>query len=138
MLTFASLEDDVRRTASLTCHVHITSPPLFVISAVLLEHSLCDGGVFVSFWENTTRRAWDICSAWQTPGPDFVTSSNVADVIIELNDAAFPCYITLSARAVKKPQEGQLELRHLSAKEGTAHLFGIFVSVPTSTVYVTS
>ena len=127
LLTFSALGDtSVRHMTPLTCHVHLTSPPRDVISVVLLEHSLCggsDGEVIILLWDKANRSHWDVCSAWQTPGPDFVTSSNVADVTIELMDAIYPCDLNISIRAIEKPQEGQLELRYLSASEGKASLF---------------
>ena len=120
LLTFSSFKSaDVRFMTSLSCRIHLTSPPSSVISAVLLEHSLCSGGgVFVLLWDNATRTSWDVCSAWETPGPDFVTSSNTADVSIELNDVSYPFDLNISVRAIDKPLEGQLELRFISATEG--------------------
>ena len=119
---FVSRDDDAAHMTSLICHAHLQSQPRYVISAVLLEHSLCDGGVFVLLWEGTKRTSWDVCSAWQAPGPHLVTSSEVADVNIESKNVKGPCDLTLSVRAVKKPRDGQLELWHLSATEGTVYL----------------
>ena len=124
LVTFsAGGDDDARYMRSQTCHIYVTSQAFYVISVVLLEHSLCDGGVFVLVWDNTSRKPWDVCSSWQTPGPDFVTSSNRAYVSIDLSGVTQPSDLILSIRAIEKPTKGLLELRHLSDKEGRAHLF---------------
>ena len=123
LLVFSALGDnDARHMTSVTCHVRLKSQQRYVISAVLLEHSICGGGVFVLLWDNTTRIPWDVCSVWQVPGPDVVTSSNVADVSIELVHIRDPCDLNISIMAVEKTSEGHLELRYLSTAEGTAFL----------------
>ena len=122
LLTFFVLRNDDAMHMTSLCRAHLRSQPRYVISAVLLEHSLCDGGVFVLLWEGTKRTSWDVCSAWQAPGPDLVTSSEVVDVSVELKNVKGPCDLTLSVRAVKRPHDGQLELRHLSFTEGKIYL----------------
>ena len=67
--------------------------------------------------DNAGLRRWDVCAAWHAPGPDFVTTSGVVDVSVELNDVIDPCDFTINVRAVEKPS-GDLELRYLSATEG--------------------
>ena len=116
-----------RHLTPLTCSVHLTSQPRYVISAVLLEHSLCGGdggGVFVLLWDKAKRRSWDVCSVWQAPGPDFQASSNVADLSIEWTEVLHPFNLNISIRATEKIHKGQLESRYLSATEG--EVFFIF------------
>ena len=69
-------------------------------------------------WDKEKRRLWDVCSAWQAPGPDFLTSSNVADLSIEWTEDIYPLNLNISIRAVEKLHEEQLELRYLSVTEG--------------------
>ena len=122
LLTFSTVGDvSANHPTPLKCRVHLTSQPRYVISAILLEHSLCgddSGGAFVLLWDKAMRRSWDVCSAWQTPGPDFLTSSNVADVSIEWTEVIDQFSLNISIRAAEKLHEGQLELRYLSAIEG--------------------
>ena len=118
-----STEGDVsaKHLTPLTCRVHLTSQSPYVISAVLLEHSLCGGdggGVFVLMWDKAVRRSWDVCSAWQAPGPDFLTSSNEADVSIEWTELMHPFTLNISIRAMDTLHKGQLDLRYISATEG--------------------
>ena len=132
LLSFSTLGNGkARHMTSLKCQARLTSGQRYVISAVLLEHSVCgeDGGVFVLLRDNTTRRPWDVCSAWLVPGPDFVTSSNAVDVSIQLIDVTYPCKLALSIRAIEKPRKRQLELRYLSTTEGKAYLFVLFCFV---------
>ena len=68
-------------------------------------------------WDNAGRKRWDVCSTWHVPGPDFLASSNVTDVIVELNDVIEPCDFTISVRSVRKKAKGELEERFLSATE---------------------
>ena len=100
------------------CAVNLTSRAGKSISAVLLEHSPCAGGVFVLLWDKVRHRRWDVCSTWHAPGPAFMTSSTVVEIIVELNDVSDPCDFNISAKAVVKPPEKELELRYLSATEG--------------------
>ena len=119
LLTFTSKgHHDVEARTSETCRVYLTSHSPDVIWAVLLEHSRCGGGVFVLLWEGTKHRQWDVCSFWHSPGPDMMTSSNGADVRIELNDVIDPCVFTLYVRAVDRIPEGELELHYLAAMQG--------------------
>ena len=118
-----STEGDVsaKHLTPLTCLVHLTSQSPYVISAVLLEHSLCGGdggGVFVLLWDKAMRRSWDVCSAWQAPGPDFLTSSNEAHVSIEWTELMHSFTLNISIRAMETLHKGQLELRYISATEG--------------------
>ena len=122
-LTFLIPENHNVVHASETCKVRLTSRPSYVIWAVLLEHSPCGGGVIVLLWDKEGRRQWDVCSAWHAPGPDFTTSSNKADVSVELSDVTDHCNFTISVRAVDQIQTGQLELMYLSSTEGTSLLF---------------
>ena len=69
-------------------------------------------------WDNVTRRRWDVCSTWHVPGPTFVTSSSVAEIIVELNDATDPCDFNVSAMAVVNSLERKLEVLLLSTTEG--------------------
>ena len=103
---------------SLICRVHFVSAPRYVMSMVLLEHTLCHGNVIVVLSDTSRRRRWHVCSAFHVPGPDFLTSSNVADVSIEFRDVTDLFEATISVMAVEKPEKGELVLRHLSAKEG--------------------
>ena len=103
---------------TLPCGVRLTSQAGKNISAVLLEHSPCSGRVFVLLWDKVTRRRWDVCSTWQAPGPSFITSSDVVEITVEINDVADPCDFNMSAIAVLNPPEGKLELWYLSASEG--------------------
>ena len=122
LLTFSAVGDvSARHLTPLTCSVHLTSQPRYVISAVLLEHSLCGGdgdGVFVLLWNKAKRRSWDVCSVGQAPGPDFQASSNVADLSIEWIKVLHPFNLNISIRAMEKLHKGQLESRYLSATEG--------------------
>ena len=122
LLTFSAVGDfRAKHLTPLTCHVHLTSQPRYVISAVLLEHSLCGsdgGGVFVLLWDKAVRRSWDVCSAWQAPGPDFLTSSNSANVSIEWSEFMHPFTLNIDFRAMETLQVDQLELRYISATEG--------------------
>ena len=109
---------------SLICRIHFVSAESSVMSMVLLEHTMCNGGVIVVLSDTTRRRRWRVCSALHVPGPDFLTSSNVADVSVELRDVihlfeASVFKVTISVMAMEKPEQGELLLRHLSAKEGT-------------------
>ena len=118
-----STEGDVsaKHLTPLTCRVHLTSQSRYVMSAVMLEHSLCGGdggGVFVLLWDKAERRSWDVCSAWQAPGPDFLTSSNEADVSIEWTELMHPFTLSISIRAMEALHKGQLELRYITATEG--------------------
>ena len=119
LLTFSAPEThhSVQMT-QLTCTVHVTSRPSFVISAVLLEHSPCVGGIFLVLWDNTTRKHWDICSIWHVPGPDFMTSSHVAHVRVELFDVTDPFDFAISIRSIAKLSNRELEIRYLSTTEG--------------------
>ena len=105
------------RMTSLPCGVHLTSQPGSVVSAVLLEHSPCDGGVFVLLWDNATHRSWDVCSVWHAPGPDFMATSNVVNVSVELIGVSNYFDFTIHVRAMEKPR-GELEMRYLTATEG--------------------
>ena len=116
-ITFSTPDRNVAYT-SLSCGVNLTSLPDYVVSAVLLEHSLCDGGVFVLLADYTKSRRWDVCSIWRAPGPDFTSSSRVVSVRIELSDVIDPCVFTISIIATEKPREAELTLRYLSATEG--------------------
>ena len=69
-------------------------------------------------WDEVTLRRWDVCCAWHAPGPAFVTSSNVTEITVELNDVYDPCDFNISIMAVEKPADGELEVRYLSAAEG--------------------
>ena len=100
------------------CAVNLTSLAGKSISAVLLEHSPCAGGVFVLLWDKVTRKRWDMCSTWHAPGPAFMTSSTNVGIIVELLDVSDSCHFNISAMAVVKPTERELELRYLSATEG--------------------
>ena len=129
LLTFSAAPDHGATHAALpACVVHLTSQRSHVISAVLLEHSPCHGGVFVTLLEATRRRQWDVCSAWHTPGPNFMTLSNVVEVRILLADASNACDLNISIRAVRKLRKGELETRYLSSSEGSilcvARVFG--------------
>ena len=108
---------------SLICTVHFVSAPRSVMSMVLLEHTLCNGGVIVVLSDTSRRRRWRVCSVLQAPGPDFLTSSNVADISVEVRDVTDLFQVTISVKAVEKPEEAELVLRHLSTKEGTILLF---------------
>ena len=122
LLTFSTAGDvSANHLTPLTCRVHLTSQPRYVISAVLLEHSLCGGdggGVFVLLLDKEMRRSWDVCSAWQVPGPDYLTSSNEAVVSIEWTEVIHPFGLNISIKAMEKLHEGQLDVRYLSATEG--------------------
>ena len=104
---------------SLICTVHFVSAPRSVMSMVLLEHTLCNGSVIVVLSDTSRRRRWHVCSALLAPGPDFLTSSNVADISVEFRDVNDLFEVTISVIAVEKPEKGELFLRHLSATEGT-------------------
>ena len=141
LLSFSSFKtNDVRFMTSLTCYIHLTSPPSSVISAVLLEHSVCSaGGVFVLLWDNTTRTSWDVCSAWETPGPDIVTSSTTAGISIELSDVLYPFDLNISIGATDRSVQGQLELRFISATEGNLLMspcFSLFIPTQTPSLFV--
>ena len=112
-----------------SCTMYLTSQANYVISAVLLEHSPCTSGVFVLLWDNVTSRRWDVCSAWHAPGPSFTTSSNMAEVSIELNDVTDPCDFNISILAVDNSSKGKLELRYLSPNEGKAWVNALVVDV---------
>ena len=130
LLTFSFKSDAERFMTSLTCYVHLKSPPSSVISAVLLEHSVCSaGGVFVLLWDNTTRTSWDVCSAWGTLGPAFVTSSNAADISVELSDVLYTFDLNISVGTIDKPLERQLELLFISATEGNLLILLIYMSL---------
>ena len=124
LLTFSTPEHDVEMT-SLSCGVHMTSQQDEVISAVMLEHSPCDGGVFVLLWDSSTRRRWDVCSVWHVPGPDFMTASNMLDVTIEVVDVTDRSDFSVSVRAMEKPSKGELELKYLSLTAGTYFCFSV-------------
>ena len=100
------------------CTVHLTSQTPNVISVVLLEHSLCGGGVFLLLWDRARRKRWDVCSVWHAPGPDFVTSLNVVDVNVERVYVTDPCNFSVSVRAVEKLPTAETQTRYLSATEG--------------------
>ena len=117
LFTISTPDRDVAYT-SYSCGVYLTSQPDYVLSAVLLEHTLCDGGVSVLLSDNTTFRHWDVCSIWRAPGPDFTSSSRMVSVRIELSDVTDPCVFTISIIATEKPHEAELTLRYLSATEG--------------------
>ena len=129
LLTFSSPGGHDSGTMSvLLCVVRLTAHTNRSISAVLLEHSPCAGGVFVLLQDRVRRRRWDVCSSWHTPGPAFMTSSNVVEISVELNDVTDPCDFNISAMAVEKPLKGQLELWYLSSSEGQC-LFDVGLSV---------
>ena len=118
LLTFSAPGGHGQGTVTtLPCDVRLISQASENISAVLLEHSPCSGGVFVLLLGRGTRRRWDVCSTWQAPGPSFISSSDV-EIIVELNDITDPCNFSISAIGVVNPPEGQLELWYLSATEG--------------------
>ena len=118
-LTFSVREDQhVAHLTSSTCRVQFTSQPTFVISAVLLDHSACGGGLFVLLWDNARHRRWDVCSAWNVPGPDYMTSSNIINVSVELVEITGSCDFTINVRAMEKTCKGELELKYLSGTEG--------------------
>ena len=117
LLTVSSADHHSAYFSSLPCRVHLTSHPDNVISAVLLEHSPCDGGVAVVLKDNTTDRWWDVCSIWRALDMDFRSTSGVVDVSVELRGVTSPCNFSINIRAVKKLGEG-LELRYLSSTEG--------------------
>ena len=119
----ASLGYDVVSMTSLTCKAYITTLPRFVIGAVLLEHSPCGGGVHVVLRDDAHRRRWDVCSTWHAPGPDFMASSNVAEVIVILSDVTDPCDFTIYVSHSDKPERGDLEKRWLSVTEGETWWF---------------
>ena len=126
LLMFSASEG--RRAAhmtSLICKAHMASQPAYVISAVLSEHSPCGGGIFALLWDNTTRTSWDICSAWHALGPDFLTSSNVIDISVELADVTYPCSFSISVRPTLNISKGELELIYLSSTEGIVVWFGL-------------
>ena len=104
---------------SLICTIHFVSAAQYAMSMVLLEHTPCNGGVIVVISDTSRRRRWHVCSALLVPGPDFLTSSNVADITAEFRDVTNPLEFTISVMAVEKPKKGELVLRHLSHKEGT-------------------
>ena len=104
------------RMTSLPCGVHLTSQPGSVVSAVLLEHSPCDGGVFVLLWDNATHRSWDVCSVWHAPGPDFMATSNVVNVSVELIGVSNYFDFAIHVSAMEKLRE--LEIIYLTATEG--------------------
>ena len=114
---------DVLSVTSLTCKAYLTTQPRYVISAVLLEHSPCGGGVHVVLRDDAHRRRWDVCSTWHAPGPDFMASSNVAEVTVILSDVTDPCDFTIHVSAMKKPKRGDLEVRYLSVTEGKTWWF---------------
>ena len=123
LLTFSVLRspDGIQRKP-LACLAHLTSPPPYVISAVLLEHSACGGGVFVLLWDAKRRQRWDVCSSWHAPGPDFIASSGTAAVSIEARDLSDRCDFTIGVKATDMPSAGGLEVRSLSATEGTVYV----------------
>ena len=119
LLTFSALMNpEGQYIKSLICRVHFVSAPRYVMSMVLLEHTLCHGDVIVVLSDTSRRRRWHVCSALQAPGPDFLTSSNVADITVEFRGVTDLFEVTISVMAVEKPEKGELVLRHLSAKEG--------------------
>ena len=118
LVVFVQEDYDVEQLTSLACEVHLTSQSHDNISAVLLEHSPCGGGVFVLLSDNIEHRRWDVCSVWRAPGPDFTTLSNTLDISFELFDNSEPRNFTISARAVESHLLGELEIRYLSPKEG--------------------
>ena len=102
----------------ISCLLHVTSKPSYTVYAVLLEHSLCTGGVFVTLWDDIWRRRWNVCSVWHVPGPDFSALSNEIDVIVELNEVSDHRSFTIHFMAVRKPHRAIPEVRYLSATEG--------------------
>ena len=127
LLTFSAVGDQhMAQAPSSTCGVQLTSQPSDVIFAVLLNHSVCDGGVFVLLWDNTRHRRWDMCSAWNVPGPDFVTSSSIIYISIELVEVTVLWDFAIKVRATKKTPKGELELKYLSSVEGKL-LFHILI-----------
>ena len=58
------------------------------------------------------------CSVWHSPGPDMMTSTGVADVQAEINDAIDPCKFTLYVKPVNETIIGQLEVHYLSTHRG--------------------
>ena len=117
-LTFSALDHGAASKTSLSCGVHLTSQPDDVISAVLLEHGPCDGGVFVLLWDDTVHRRWDVCSVWHAPGPDWTTATDTVKVGVELHDVTGTFDFIVGVRAVEKPGKGDLKLRYVSATEG--------------------
>ena len=101
-----------------SCHLHVTTAQSQAICAVLLEHGLCAGGVFVLAWHRLWRRRWDVCSAWHSPGPDFTAPYSEIDVIVELNEVIDGRHFTIQFMAVEIPHGSTPDLRYLSATEG--------------------
>ena len=119
LLIFSALPSpEGENIKSLICRVHFVSAPRSVMSMVLLEHTLCNGDVIVALSDTSRHRRWHVCSALQVPGPDFLTSSNVADISVEFRGVTDLFESTISVMAVEEPEKGELFLRHLSAKEG--------------------
>ena len=119
LLTFTSKGHlDVKAHRPQTCRIHLTSHSRDVIWIVLLEHSLCGGGVFVFLSDGAPSTQWDVCSVWHSPGPDMMTSTSVADLQIEINDVIDLCKFTLYVKPVRETPKDQLEVHYLSATEG--------------------
>ena len=119
LLIFSALPNpEGENIKSLICRVHFVSAPRYVMSMVLLEHTFCNGDVVVVLSDTSWRRRWHMCSALQVPGPDFLTSSNMADISVEFRGVTDLFEVTISVMAAEKPEKGELVLRHLSAKEG--------------------
>ena len=116
LLSFSALGN--ADTPHLSCRLRVTPKPRHFISAVLLEHTLCGGGVYVMLWDNVRLIRWNVCSAWHAPGPDYTALSNETDVTVELNGAPDSCDFTILVTAVKKPHLKMPELRYLSVTEG--------------------
>ena len=120
-LIFSVLVHDRETIHSLVCTIRLTSQPSHAISAVLLDHCPCSGGVSVLLRDGTRgkrRRRWDVCSSWRVPGPDFTTTSGMVEMEVEWSDVADPCEFSVRVMAVEKPQARELELRYLSDTEG--------------------
>ena len=101
----------------LPCRIHLESQTRYFISAVLLQHSSCGFGVFVVLWDNYRWTRWDVCSAWHVPGPDFRTSSNYLNILVEVSEVHDPFDFIISVKA-EQLDPRKLEVHLLSADEG--------------------
>ena len=118
LITFSTPDHGATRITSLPCWLRLRSQPPYVLSAVLLEHTLCDGGVFVLLLDRSRSRQWDVCAVWHAPGPDFLSLSPLVIIRFNLIDVSDPCNFTIHVRAMDKPVKGELEKKYLLSTEG--------------------
>lgn len=101
-----------------SCWVYMSSPANTAMSLLRLDKN-CRGRGFISVLDMQSDKRRSLCAFhWFVPGPDFTTSSSVANASITLTKVTFSYYVSLYVQVIPKTSDKELEVRYQSTTQG--------------------